>query len=312
MARIKMKRPAEAITLESAFKEFVIAQSAKGVAEKTLKTYHSHFHAAGKHIDTEKTFAELQKYDLDQMVMSMREAGLAHNSISSYMRVMRTFLKWSKEQGYTTLDVPNIQDKETLKETYTDDELAQLLKKPSNTCDFSEYRNWVIVNFLLNCGCRAATIRHIRNCDVDLSAQQVFFRHTKTGKIQLIPLCSAMNSILADYMEIRGGGTEDYLFSNDFGEMMTENSLRSAIYRYNKHRGVQKTSIHLFRHTFARKYLVDCGGDAFTLQRLLGHSTLDMTKHYCSIFDADIVKNFDQFSPLAQMSKTKEKVLMKR
>ena len=54
MAKIKMKRPAEAITLESAFKEFVIAQSAKGVAEKTLKTYHSHFHAAGKHIDIEK------------------------------------------------------------------------------------------------------------------------------------------------------------------------------------------------------------------------------------------------------------------
>ena len=66
-------------------------------------------------------------------------------------------------------------------------------------------------------------------------------------------------------------------------------------------RSVQKTSIHLFRHTFARKYLIDCGGDAFTLQKLLGHSTLAITKHYCAIYDADLTKNYDNFSPLAQM-----------
>ena len=114
MARIKMKRPAEAITLESAFKEFVVAQSAKGVAEKTLKTYHSHFNAAGKHIDTGKTFAELQKYDLDQMVVSMREAGLAHNSISSYVRVMKTFLTWCNHEGYTFLNIPTYKQKETV------------------------------------------------------------------------------------------------------------------------------------------------------------------------------------------------------
>ena len=64
----------------------------------------------------------------------------------------------------------------------------------------------------------------------------------------------------------------------------------------------------MFRHTFARKYLVDCGGDAFMLQKLLGHSTLVMTKRYCAIFDADIAKNYDRVSPLAQMYHPKEKI----
>jgi integrase/recombinase XerD len=94
--------------------------------------------------------------------------------------------------------------------------------------------------------------------------------------------------------------------------MLSENALRLAISRYNIKRGVNKTSIHLFRHTFARKYLIDCGGNAFTLQRLLGHSTLDMTKHYCNIFDMDITKNYDNFSPLAQLKSGTNLIRMER
>jgi integrase/recombinase XerD len=208
--------------------------------------------------------------------------------------------------------MPKYKEEETLKETYTDEELEQLLKRPADTCRFSVYRTWVIINFLLNAGCRAATVRNIMVSDVDLLQQQVFFRHTKNRKVQVIPLCSQMTKILREYMSIRGGEDDSYLFCDEFGEQLTENALRLAVARYNKSRGVTKTSIHLFRHTFARKYLIDCGGDAFTLQKLMGHSTLKMTKHYCAIFDADIAKNYDNFSPLAQIKQHGERVRLKR
>ncbi len=29
---------------------------------------------------------------------------------------------------------------------------------------------------------------------------------------------------------------------------------------------------------------------------------LDMTKHYCAIYNVDLVKNFDEFSSLSQLS----------
>lgn len=308
MARkITMNRTAEK-TFEDVFSMFITSKTAKGVSDITIRNYHQHLHSISKHIDITIPFDELTKSDLDNMIVSMRKSGLAHNSIATYVRVLKTFFTWCNNEDLSNITLSGIREKETVKETYSDDELEKLLKKPKKDCNFCEYRSWVIVNFLLNSGCRAGTIRAIQNRDVDLEARQVIFRHNKNSKIQVIPLCSVMCSILKEYMNIRQGEAEDYLFCDQYGGALSENALRLSIGRFNNSRGVKKTSIHLYRHTFARKYLVDCGGDAFMLQRLLGHSTLNMTKHYCAIFDADIAKNYDKVSPLAQISKPREKI----
>ena len=304
----KIEVNTDSLSLQEVFPRFVAHQIANGVSEKTVQTYKSHLHSISKHFDLSIPFADLTQDDINACIVSMRQSGLAHNSVSSYARVLRTFTKWCREQGYTSVVVPNIRDRETVKETYTESELKALLRKPNKKCDFTEYRNWVIINFLLNCGCRAATIRNIKNKDIALQTKQVVYRHTKNGKVQYIPLCNQMVSIFREYTAIREGDADDYLFCSEYGEMLSEDALREAIYKYNRSRGVRKTSIHAFRHSFARMYLVDCGGDAFTLQKLLGHSTLVMTKHYCTIYDQDIANNFDKVSPLARISAQKQKI----
>jgi integrase/recombinase XerD len=218
-----------ALSLNDLFPRFVASQSAKGVSEKTVKTYQGHFHCIGLHLDTLKPIEELTKEDLENLIIAFRKKGLSPNSISSYSRVLRTMLNWCREMGYTNLQMPPMKDKETLKETYSDEELKRLLQKPDRNCDFCEYRNWAIVSFLLNSGCRASTLRNIQNRDIDLSTKQVRYRHTKTGKVQVIPLCSVMASILRDYMDVRKGEGADYLFCNEYGEMLTENALREAV-----------------------------------------------------------------------------------
>ncbi|MBR6405887.1 MAG: tyrosine-type recombinase/integrase [Lachnospiraceae bacterium] len=298
--RIKMFE--SGCSTEITFEEFLLSKKGKGLSDKTLLTYRSHFAAVRKCLDTQKPVEQLMKNDLDKMIAKMRDQALAPNTIRSYTRTLKSFFSWCNEEGITQLNIPLYKAEETIKETYTDEELLRLLKKPNlRKCSFTEYRNWVTINLLINNGCRAATIRNIRISDVDINNHVIYLRHTKNKRTQVIPLCEDLCLTLIEYMNIRRGKSEDYLFPNACGEQLTENGLRCTIMRYNRSRGVEKTSIHLFRHTFAKKYLVDCGGNAFALQRLLGHSTLDMTKHYCAIFDADIVKNYDHFSPLAQM-----------
>ena len=308
MAKIKLVVSA---TIEETFSDFIISKKTKGLAEKTLQSYQSQFQAVARHMDVKMDISMLQKADLDAMIISMRDASLSPNSINSYTRTLKSFFSWCNEQGITRLNIPLYKAEETVKETYSDLELSALLKKPDiRKATFAEYRDWVIINFLLNCGSRAATVRAIQIRDVDLDGGMVFYRHTKNRKAQVIPLCSAMVAILREYLRHRGGEAADYLFCTETGSQLTENGLRQSIARYNTRRGVQKTSIHLFRHTFARKYLIDCGGDAFTLQKLLGHSTLAMTKHYCAIFDADLTKNYDNFSPLAQLKSNSTRIKM--
>ena len=288
------------------FSIFINACKGRGLSEKTIKTYTQHFKSFQRFLDTDRAIEDLTSEDIDDMAASMRAAGLARNSIASYMRTFKAFISWGNQAGLTDLVVPLYKEEETIKETYTDNELQTLLKKPNmKTCDFAEYRSWVIINLLVNSGLRAGAVRNIQNRDVELENSVISLRHTKNKKVQILPLCSAMVVILREYMRRRNGEPTDYLFCNDYGDKLTEAGLRTSIMRYNQRRGVEKTSIHLFRHTFARKYLVDCGGNAFMLQKILGHSTLDMTKHYCSIFNQDLVKNYDKFSPLSQFSKQK-------
>ena len=137
MAKIKLVVSA---TIEETFSDFIISRKTKGLAEKTLQSYQSQFQAVAKHMDVKMDIAMLQKADLDAMIISMRDASLSPNSINSYTRTLKSFFSWCNEQGITRLNIPLYKAEETVKETYSDAELAALLKKPDiRKATFAEY-----------------------------------------------------------------------------------------------------------------------------------------------------------------------------
>jgi site-specific recombinase XerD len=71
--------------------------------------------------------------------------------------------------------------------------------------------------------------------------------------------------------------------------------------RLGQRSGVQRLHAHLCRHTFATRFLVN-GGDVFTLQQILGHSTLEMVRNYVNLASNDIIINHQRFLPLDRLN----------
>ena len=76
---------------------------------------------------------------------------------------------------------------------------------------------------------------------------------------------------------------------------MARRTLQQAISDYNKSKGITKTSAHLFRHTFAKKWIV-MGGSVVSLQKILGHSSLAITENYINLLTTDLKKDAEEIN----------------
>ena len=61
--------------------------------------------------------------------------------------------------------------------------------------------------------------------------------------------------------------------------------------------GIAGANVHRFRHTYAIQYLRN-GGNPYSLRMSLGHSTMEMTKRYLAIAQADLEADHQVASPM--------------
>ena len=82
----------------------------------------------------------------------------------------------------------------------------------------------------------------------------------------------------------------DALWLTEERKPLTREGLKIAMRRIAKLAEITDARLgaHTFRHTFAINYLRN-KGDVFTLQQILGHSTLEMTRRYTQSLAADDV-----------------------
>ena len=288
---------------EEAFQIFRRVKVNNNVSPKTIKHYDDLMEVLGQFLaDISEVYCSQITIDTIQEFIEFlkaRNPSIKATSINSYLKDLRTLLYYCMERGYLkAFQVKLLREDKTVKETYTSDEISRLIEKPNlKKCNFSEYRNWVVTCYLLATGNRMGTICDLRVKDIDFQNSIIHLRRVKTRKAYNIPLSIALEKILAEYMQYRKGDDEDYLFCNRYGNRLEESSLSTAIYRYNRKRGVMKTSVHLYRNTFAKIYLTT-GGDLARLQKLLCHSTPTMSLRYAEMYDTDLDYQFNERNPL--------------
>lgn len=90
------------------------------------------------------------------------------------------------------------------------------------------------------------------------------------------------------------------LFLTMDGKSVTVNGVKLLFRRLAKKSGVRRLHVHLCRHTFATNYLIN-GGDVFSLQQILGHSTLEMVRHYVTLASSQVTVQHRKFSPMDRL-----------
>lgn len=116
---------------------------------------------------------------------------------------------------------------------------------------------------------------------------------------RIVPVGNAARQALLRYLRAgeRLEPEEPILRAERGGQALDAKGIQSIFKRLKTRAGIPgRCSPHLLRHTFARSYLMN-GGDAFSLQRMLGHSTLDMVKRYVALADTDLAAKHRQASP---------------
>ena len=176
---------------------------------------------------------------------------------------------------------------------------ARLLLAQPKTKTYVGFRNWVMILTFLDTGLRLSEILGLRRDRIDWQGNRVFVQG-KGDKERAVPFGTAVKKALWDYSQRRGDVPgQDIFFLDQFGGQICSRHIQITLQRYGKAAGIEgvRVSPHTLRHTFATQYILN-GGDAFSLQHILGHSTLEMVKIYVRLANRDVALQHRKYSPI--------------
>ncbi len=293
------------MTFDRAYDEFIFNCQARNLRPATIQFYDNSMRTIYKFIDPKTQLKDITKLTVDNFVINCRkQLDIKDITVNTYLRALKAILYYFMKLGYVEkFHIPLIKYDKPVIETYTDEEIKLLLKKPDkNKCTFVEFRNWTICNVLYATGMRCSNLIGLKISNVDLENNLLSMKTTKNRKPLVIPITKSLQPVLREYLGIRKGNDDDYLFCTAYGGMISRDALNGSMKRYNNGRYVNKTGIHRWRHTFAKQWILN-HGDILKLQKILNHSDLDMVRHYVNIFTQDLQKDFEEFNPLEFVNK---------
>lgn len=290
------------LTFQEGFTEFIYSCRARNLREGTVKHYEQSYKSIIRYFDKDIPVENINKTTVDTFIIKCKgNPAIGEQSLYTYLRDLKTILRFYMKNGYLkSFDIPLTKVNKTPIETYSESEIKQLLKKPNlKQCSFVEYRNYCIVCMLLSSGVRLRSLINIRIKDIDFENEVAYIQHTKNRKALIIPLNVSILKVLKEWLKQRQHkSAEDFLFCNIYGNQLKKSTLIHSISEYNKSRGIEKTGIHRFRHTFAKQWILN-GGNVVTLSKMLGHSGLDITQNYINMLVSEIKREVDKLDIIA-------------
>jgi site-specific recombinase XerD len=230
---------------------------------------------------------------------------LSMHTIHGYVRTLRAFFSWvvreglledSPMQGVKNPKVPKL-----LMPSFSEDQVRRLLSSVDRRNTIGA-RNYTILVTLLDTGLRASELTNLR--EGDLFLKEGYFKVSgKGGKERIVPIGSTCRATLTRYVHRHrpepATPRVDNLFLTRDGHPLKPDYLYKIVSEACNKADVRnvRPGPHTCRHTFARRFLMN-GGDLLTLQRILGHSSLEVVRLYVNLNTNDLLQQQCKYSPI--------------
>jgi site-specific recombinase XerD len=231
--------------------------------------------------------------------------GLSPSTFNTRRRILRAFTRWLLEERIIETDVLR-----GIKKRRENDVpravdgcvLKRLLRLP-DTRTFHGLRDLALLLLMLDCGIRPKEAFALLPGDIEMDAKLVTIRATvaKTGRSRTLPVSLLTAQAISNLIRARREtwGQTVPVFCTNRGGSMSRFLWAARLSKYSARLGTKVRPYDL-RHTFAVNLLRN-GGNALALQKLLGHTTLAMTKRYVSLTEADLQAVHAVASPVMRL-----------
>ena len=288
------------IKLSAAIEMYFVAKRAQRLSEHTLSDYDNTFRKFSTFIGKDCRVDEISPSNIANFLANAK--GVSKKTVLNYHTGLSSLWNYLVENSMIEQNIvrvvkpPRPEIKQTLPLTRRD--IVALLSDIKDR-QF-QVRNRAIILLLLDCGLRASELCSLRVMNVDLIHQRVLIKG-KGGKERKIPFSDpTKNAFQMYFTERKLSSIRDRysdIFLTVYGNVFNRSALRQLLEVVGLRAGVMNCHPHRFRHTFAIQFLRN-GGNIYTLQALLGHTSLDMVKKYLAIAQTDIDRDHEKASPV--------------
>ncbi|HAZ07358.1 MAG TPA: hypothetical protein DCZ01_02295 [Elusimicrobia bacterium] len=295
------------VTLGSASEAFRLRCQAQQLSPGTLAWYKQILKMFARYLETQgvTTARAVTPTLIREHLEDMRERGNGTVTVARTYGGLRCFFgflareRMIPQNPFQLVEKPRMERK-LIKPLSLDQ--VRLLLVQCNQKRYDEHRLWTIMVLIFDTGLRISEVIGLRKDAIDFQSG-VMRVMGKGGKERQVPFGLNSKRALWNYAARRGDVPgQDLFFVSRFGGRCCRYLLRKEFHRLGAQAGIQgvRVSPHTMRHTFATQYIMN-GGDAFSLQQILGHSTLDMVKVYVGLANRDVALLHQKFSPMDRM-----------
>jgi len=238
----------------------------------------------------------------------IQEGGLSAQTIRGYARALRPFFNWAHREGYLQENPVRLlrvaRAPQVIVQTLSDEQIRRLLAVIDHRTSVG-FRDRCIILTLLDTGVRRSELANLTLSDLHL--QDGYFKVMGKGrKERIVPIGARVQQDLWKYIKRHRAEpvhpNVDNVFLTRDGRPVKGDLMYHIMRRYGKKANLQgvRCSPHTLRHTFAKSFLLR-GGDLFTLQKILGHSSLHVVRLYVNLTPEDVQVQHRKHSPVDAM-----------